>query len=75
MTAGSRSATARVKTGKGKYKNLERARTDQQNFDLVKVASTLHEAATLLLHGVTGVLGQYEESQAEMRQEYGDYYS
>jgi len=64
-----------VKTGKGKSKKLERARADQQNFDLVRVASTLHEAATLLLHGVTGVLGQYEEWQAEMRQEYGDYYS
>jgi hypothetical protein len=62
-----------VKTGSGKHRKLLRARPDQHHFDLGAVAATLQDAASLVLHGVSGVLEQCAEWQAEMLHEYGGY--
>ncbi len=62
-----------VKTGSGKHRKLLPARRDEHHFDLVAVAATLQDAASLVLHGVSGVLEQYAEWQAEMLHEYGGY--
>lgn len=64
-----------VKTGSGKNWKLVPARPDQQHFDLVTLAATLNDVGTLVLHGVSGVLGAYAEYQAEMRRETGDWAS
>jgi len=37
------------------------------------VAATLHNAGTLILYGVSGVLGEYEDYQADMWEMYGDH--
>ena len=62
-----------VKTGTGKNLKLVPPRPDQTHFDLPGVAAALHDAGVLVLHGVSGVLYQYAELQAAMRQEYGPY--
>ncbi|TMQ99253.1 hypothetical protein ETD83_18035 [Actinomadura soli] len=63
-----------VKTGKGKNSKLVPARPEQQAFNFPAVAATLHNAGTLILYGVSGVLGEYEDYQADMRQMYGETY-
>jgi hypothetical protein len=61
-----------VKVGNGRARKLVPARPDQVLFDLPAVAATLSEAASLLIYGVSGVLDQYADWQAEMWAEYGD---
>lgn len=61
-----------VKTGRGKNSKLVPARPEQQEFDFPAVATTLYDAGTLILHGVSGVLSEYADYQADMRQMYGD---
>lgn len=64
-----------VKTGKGKNRRLVPARPDQIHFDLPAAAQALHDAGGIVLHGVSGVLGQYAEWQrdrAEVQREYDD---
>jgi hypothetical protein len=63
-----------VKIGRGKSSKLVRARPEQQKFDLPEVATMLYDAGTLILYGVSGVLGDYADYQADMRQMYGDAY-
>jgi hypothetical protein len=46
-----------VKTGPHGARVLERVRPGEQRFDIVAVAEALHEAGTMVLHGVSGVLG------------------
>ncbi len=58
-----------VKTGDKKSKKLVRARPKETQFDLPGTAETLYDAGTLILHGVSGVLGDYAEYQAYLRQE------
>jgi len=62
-----------VKVGKGKNSKLVPARPEQQAFDFPAVAATLHNAGTLILYGVSGVLGEYEDYQADMWEMYGDH--
>jgi hypothetical protein len=56
-----------VKTGPRGARALERVRPGQQRFDIVAVAEALHEAGTIVLYGVSGVLGDYSDYQADMR--------
>ncbi len=56
-----------VKTGPRGVRVLERVRPGEQRFDIVAVAEALHEAGTMVLHGVSGVLGVYSDYQADMR--------
>jgi hypothetical protein len=56
-----------VKTGPSGARVLERVRPGEQRFDIVAVAEALHEAGTMVLHGVSGVLGDYSDYQADMR--------
>lgn len=56
-----------VKTGSGDVRVLERVRLGQQRFDIVAVAEALRDAGTMVLYGVSGVLGSYADYQAEMR--------
>ncbi len=56
-----------VKTGPRGARVLERVRPGEQRFDIVAVAEALHEAGTMVLHGVSGVLGDYSDYQADMR--------
>ncbi|WP_149264390.1 hypothetical protein [Actinomadura sp. K4S16] len=63
-----------VKTGRGKNSKLVPARPEQQAFDFPAVAATLHNAGTLVLYGVSGVLDEYEEYQRDMRRMYGEAY-
>lgn len=55
-----------VKTGPHGQRVLERVRPGQQQFDLVAVAEALRDAGTMVLHGVSGVLGAYSDYQADM---------
>ena len=55
-----------VKTGPRGARVLERVRPGEQRFDIVAVAEALHEAGTMVLHGVSGVLGDYSDYQADM---------
>jgi hypothetical protein len=55
-----------VKTGPHGQRVLERVRSGQQQFDLVAVAEALRDAGTMVLHGVSGVLGAYSDYQADM---------
>ncbi|MEU8308968.1 hypothetical protein AB0C84_35940 [Actinomadura sp. NPDC048955] len=63
-----------VKIGKGKNSKLVPARPEQQAFDFPAVATALHNAGTLILYGVSGVLGEYEEYQRDMQRMYGETY-
>src|SRR5260370_11161118 len=56
-----------VKTGPRGARVLERVRPGEQRFDIMAVAEALHEAGTMVLHGVSGVLGVYSDYQADMR--------
>jgi hypothetical protein len=49
-----------VKSGGKKNKKLVPARPKETQFDLLGTAETLYDAGTLILHGVSGVLGTYE---------------
>ena len=60
-----------VKTGSRGRRVLERVRPGQQQFDLVAVAEALHDAGTMLLYGVSGVLDAYSDYQADMADWYG----
>jgi len=55
-----------VKTGPHGQRVLERVRPGQQQFDLVAVAEALGDAGTMVLHGVSGVLGSYSDYQSDM---------
>jgi hypothetical protein len=55
------------KTGPRGARVLERVRPGEQHFDIVAVAEALREAGTMVLYGVSGVLGGYSDYQAEMR--------
>jgi hypothetical protein len=55
-----------VKTGPHGQRILERVRPGQQQFDLVAVAEALRDAGTMVLDGVSGVLGAYSDYQADM---------
>jgi hypothetical protein len=55
-----------VKTGPHGQRVLERVRPGQQQFDLVAVAEALRDAGTMVLDGVSGVLGAYSDYQADM---------
>jgi hypothetical protein len=55
-----------VKTGPHGQRVLERVRPGQQQFDLVAVAEALRDAGTMVLLGVSGVLGAYSDYQADM---------
>lgn len=58
-----------IKTGSRKNAMLVPARPDQQPVDIVTVADSLATAGTLILHGVTSVLYEYEEYQQYMIEE------
>jgi hypothetical protein len=60
-----------VKTGPRGAPALERVRPGEQRFDIVAVAEALHDAGTMVLHGVSGVLGEYSDYQADMRHDAG----
>ena len=60
-----------VKTRPRGARVLERVRPGEQRFDIVAVAEALHEAGTMVLHGVSGVLGDYSDYQADMRHHAG----
>jgi hypothetical protein len=60
-----------VKVGPHGQRVLERVRPGQQQFDLVAVAEALRDAGTMVLYGVSGVLGAYSEYQADMADWYG----
>ena len=60
-----------VKTGPRGQRILERVRPGQQQFDLVAVAEALRDAGTMVLDGVSGVLGAYSDYQADMADWYG----
>lgn len=60
-----------VKVGPRGARVLERVRPGQQSFDIVAVAEALRDAGTMVLYGVSGVLGEYSEYQAEMRRDAG----
>lgn len=55
-----------VKTGPRNARVLEPVRPGQEHFDLVAVAAALHDAGTMLLYGVSGVLDVYSDYQADM---------
>ena len=55
-----------VKTGPKNARVLEPVRPGQEHFDLVAVAEALHDAGTMLLYGVSGVLDVYSDYQADM---------
>jgi hypothetical protein len=55
------------KTGPRGARVLERVRPGEQRFDIVAVAEALRDAGTMVLHGLSGVLGDYSDYQAEMR--------
>lgn len=55
-----------VKTGPRNPRVLEPVRPGQEHFDLVAVAEALHEAGTMVLYGVSGVLDDYSAYQADM---------
>jgi hypothetical protein len=42
-------------------------RPGEQRFDIVAVAEALRDAGTMLLDGVSGVLGDYSAYQEDMR--------
>jgi hypothetical protein len=58
-----------VKAGDKKNKKLVPAGPKEMQFDLPGTAETLDDAGTLILHGVSGVLGAYAEYQAYLREE------
>jgi hypothetical protein len=60
-----------VKAGPRGQRVLERVRPGQQQFDLVAVAEALRDAGTMVLDGVSGVLGSYSDYQADMTDWYG----
>ena len=60
-----------AKTGPRGQRVLERVRPGQQQFDIVAVAEALRDAGTMVLHGVSGVLGAYSDYQADMAEWYG----
>lgn len=61
-----------VKVGKGKARKLVPARPGQVLFDLPATATALHEAASILVWGVSGVLEQYADWQAEQAEMLAD---
>lgn len=63
---------ATVKIGQGKARKLVAARPDQVHLDLPAVADLLDDVAGILLHGVSGVLQQYEEFQDDMFEQMAD---
>jgi hypothetical protein len=68
---------ATVKVGSGRARKLVPARPDQVSFDLSAVAAVLHNAATILLNGVSGVLeyySRYQDDMQDQRDEYASYY-
>lgn len=60
-----------VKTGPRGARVLERVRPGQQSFDIVAVAEALRNAGTMVLYGVSGVLGEYSDYQVGMRRDAG----
>ena len=56
-----------TKTGRGKYRKLVPARSDQQCIDLPHIAQALRDAGTIVLYGVSGMLDDYREYQQAMR--------
>jgi hypothetical protein len=46
---------------------LERVRPGEERFDLLAVAEALRDAGTMVLYGVSGVLGDYADYQADTR--------
>jgi len=60
-----------VKTGPRGARVLERVRPGEQRFDIVAVAEALRDAGTMVLHGVSGVLGEYSDYQADLRHDAG----
>lgn len=60
-----------VKTGLRGRRVLEQVRPGQQQFDLVAISEALHDAGTMLLYGVSGVLDSYSHYQADMAAWYG----
>ena len=55
-----------VKTGPRNPRVLEPVRPGQEHFDLVAVAEALHEAGTMVLYGVSGVLDDYSAYHTDM---------
>jgi hypothetical protein len=62
---------SRVKTGPRRARVLERVRPGQQRFDILAVAEALSDAGTMVLYGVSGVLSEYSDYQADMRHDAG----
>lgn len=60
-----------VKEGSGRRAVLVPARPDLDHFDLSAAAAALHDAATMVLYGVSGVLDAREEHRMEMLREFG----
>jgi hypothetical protein len=60
-----------VKTGPRGAPVLERVRPGEQRFDIVAIAEALRDAGTMVLFGVSGVLGAYSDYQADMRHDAG----
>jgi hypothetical protein len=60
-----------TRTGPRGARVLERVRPGEQRFDIVAVAEALSDAGTMLLHGVSGVLGDYSDYQSDMRHDAG----
>jgi hypothetical protein len=60
-----------AKTGPRGQRILERVRPGQQQFDLAAVAEALHDAGTMVLGGVSGVLGAYSDYQADLADWHG----
>jgi hypothetical protein len=55
-----------VKTGPRNARVLEPVRPGQEHFDLVAVAEALHDAGTMVLYGVSGLLDAYSDYQVDM---------
>ena len=60
-----------MKVDRNGVRLLEPVRPGEQRFDIVVVAEALHEAGTMVLYGVSGVLGDYSDYQADMRHDAG----
>jgi hypothetical protein len=61
-----------VKVGRGGKRTLVAARPDETEFDLTAVADALHEACSIVLFGVSGVVSEYEDYQRDMLDGYSD---
>ena len=55
-----------MKTGPRGRRVLEQVRPGQQHFDIVAVGEALRDAGTMLLYGLSGVLGVYSDWQDDM---------